>query len=59
MKNYFKKKKKTRKSLELEPVGSKVPALTGDLKGGWKEKAYESTVVLFCPAQGYPVPSFR
>ncbi|XP_026295681.1 Down syndrome cell adhesion molecule isoform X2 [Apis mellifera] len=42
-----------------EPVGSKAPALTGDLKGGWKEKAYESTVVLFCPAQGYPVPSFR
>ncbi|XP_061930151.1 cell adhesion molecule Dscam2 isoform X4 [Apis cerana] len=42
-----------------EPVGSKAPALTGDLKGGWKEKACESTVVLFCPAQGYPVPSFR
>ncbi|XP_050573242.1 cell adhesion molecule Dscam2 isoform X7 [Bombus affinis] len=42
-----------------EPVGSKAPALTGDLKGGWKEKAYESTVVLFCPAQAYPVPSFR
>ncbi|KOX72245.1 Down syndrome cell adhesion molecule-like protein Dscam2 [Melipona quadrifasciata] len=42
-----------------QPVGSKAPALTGDLKGGWKEKAHDSTVVLFCPAQGYPVPSFR
>ncbi|XP_076173907.1 Down syndrome cell adhesion molecule 1 isoform X44 [Ptiloglossa arizonensis] len=42
-----------------EPVGGKAPALTGDLKGGWKERSRESTVVLFCPAQGYPVPSFR
>ncbi|XP_025152758.1 Down syndrome cell adhesion molecule-like protein Dscam2 isoform X9 [Harpegnathos saltator] len=42
-----------------EPVGSKAPALTGDLKGGWKERRAGFTVVLFCPAQGHPVPNFR
>ncbi|XP_050461800.1 cell adhesion molecule Dscam2 isoform X42 [Cataglyphis hispanica] len=43
----------------LEPVGSKAPALTGDVKGVWMEKTTASNVVLPCPAQGYPVPSFR
>lgn len=43
----------------LEPVGSKAPALTGDVKGVWMEKTTASSVVLPCPAQGYPVPSFR
>ncbi|XP_050461777.1 cell adhesion molecule Dscam2 isoform X20 [Cataglyphis hispanica] len=42
-----------------EPVGSKAPALTGDVKGVWMEKTTASNVVLPCPAQGYPVPSFR
>ncbi|RLU22420.1 hypothetical protein DMN91_004698 [Ooceraea biroi] len=42
-----------------EPVGGKAPALTGDLKGGWKQRDAGFTVVLFCPAQGHPVPSFR
>ncbi|XP_024891161.1 LOW QUALITY PROTEIN: hemicentin-2-like [Temnothorax curvispinosus] len=45
--------------LRLEPVGSKAPAFTGDVKGVWMEKARASSVVLPCPAQGYPVPSFR
>ncbi|KAF7418155.1 hypothetical protein HZH68_000808 [Vespula germanica] len=43
----------------LEPIGTKAPALTGDLKGGWKDKRANSSIVLTCPAQGYPVPSFR
>jgi len=43
----------------LEPVGSKAPAFTGDVKGVWMEKSRASNVVLPCPAQGYPVPSFR
>lgn len=43
----------------LEPVGSKAPALTGDVKGVWMEKKASSSAVLPCPAQGYPVPSFR
>ncbi|XP_050461763.1 cell adhesion molecule Dscam2 isoform X7 [Cataglyphis hispanica] len=42
-----------------EPVGTKAPALTGDLKGGWKARKSGFVVVLFCPAQGHPVPSFR
>ncbi|XP_076476980.1 Down syndrome cell adhesion molecule 1 isoform X27 [Bombus vancouverensis nearcticus] len=42
-----------------EPVGSKAPAFTGTLKGGWMEAKGDASVVLFCPAQGYPVPSFR
>nr|XP_050870201.1 cell adhesion molecule Dscam2-like isoform X50 [Vespula vulgaris] len=42
-----------------EPIGTKAPALTGDLKGGWKDKRANSSIVLTCPAQGYPVPSFR
>ncbi|XP_014598809.1 PREDICTED: Down syndrome cell adhesion molecule-like protein Dscam2 isoform X24 [Polistes canadensis] len=42
-----------------EPIGTKAPALTGDLKGGWKDKKANSSIVLMCPAQGYPVPSFR
>ncbi|XP_020284780.1 Down syndrome cell adhesion molecule-like protein Dscam2 isoform X9 [Pseudomyrmex gracilis] len=42
-----------------EPVGSKAPAVTGVLKGGFMESKAASVVVQFCPAQGYPVPSFR
>ncbi|XP_014598788.1 PREDICTED: Down syndrome cell adhesion molecule-like protein Dscam2 isoform X4 [Polistes canadensis] len=43
-----------------EPVGSKAPTLTGgDVKGVWMEKGTNSSIVLQCPAQAYPVPSFR
>ncbi|XP_076476977.1 Down syndrome cell adhesion molecule 1 isoform X24 [Bombus vancouverensis nearcticus] len=42
-----------------EPVGSKAPAFTGTVKGVWMENPADTDVVLFCPAQGYPVPSFR
>ncbi|KAG5309252.1 DSCL protein, partial [Acromyrmex insinuator] len=42
----------------LEPVGSKAPAVTGIVKGVLLEIGARSAVVLFCPAQGYPVPSF-
>ncbi|XP_043581157.1 Down syndrome cell adhesion molecule-like protein Dscam2 isoform X48 [Bombus pyrosoma] len=43
----------------IEPVGSKAPAFTGTVKGVWMENPADTDVVLFCPAQGYPVPSFR
>ena len=43
----------------LEPVGSKAPTFTGVLKGGYMEIKSRASVVFFCPAQGYPVPSFR
>ncbi|OAD62724.1 Down syndrome cell adhesion molecule-like protein Dscam2, partial [Eufriesea mexicana] len=42
-----------------QPVGSKAPAFTGDVKGVWLEKGAGTSAVLPCPAQGYPVPSFR
>ncbi|XP_044595833.1 Down syndrome cell adhesion molecule-like protein Dscam2 isoform X12 [Cotesia glomerata] len=44
-----------------EPVGSKAPAFTGDIKAsGWLvNKRLNSTLAMPCPAQGYPVPAFR
>ncbi|XP_076297107.1 Down syndrome cell adhesion molecule 1 isoform X25 [Lasioglossum baleicum] len=42
-----------------EPVGSKAPALMGIVKGVMLEVPSLTNVVIFCPAQGYPVPSFR
>ncbi|XP_076374935.1 Down syndrome cell adhesion molecule 1 isoform X26 [Megalopta genalis] len=42
-----------------EPVGSKAPALMGIVKGIMLEVQSLVSVVIFCPAQGYPVPSFR
>lgn len=46
-------------TFSLEPVSSKAPAFTGTLKGVWMEAKGDTHAVLFCPAQGYPVPSFR
>ncbi|XP_050478326.1 cell adhesion molecule Dscam2 isoform X10 [Bombus huntii] len=42
-----------------EPIGSKAPALIGEMKRGWKETSTLFSVVLTCPAQGYPVPNYR
>ncbi|XP_061930159.1 cell adhesion molecule Dscam2 isoform X11 [Apis cerana] len=42
-----------------EPVGSKAPALMGIVRGIMLQIQAKSSVVIFCPAQGYPVPSFR
>ncbi|XP_029035388.1 Down syndrome cell adhesion molecule-like protein Dscam2 isoform X1 [Osmia bicornis bicornis] len=42
-----------------EPVGSKAPALMGIVKGIMIQVGAMSSIVIFCPAQGYPVPSFR
>ncbi|XP_060820213.1 cell adhesion molecule Dscam2 isoform X11 [Bombus pascuorum] len=42
-----------------EPIGSKAPALIGEMKRGWKETSTIFSVVLTCPAQGYPVPNYR
>ncbi|XP_078037879.1 Down syndrome cell adhesion molecule 1 isoform X5 [Augochlora pura] len=42
-----------------EPIGTKAPALMGELRGGWLKKRAKSSAVISCPAQGYPVPSFR
>ncbi|CAD1475939.1 unnamed protein product, partial [Heterotrigona itama] len=40
------------------PVGSKAPALMGIVKGIMLQVGTKTSVVIFCPAQGYPVPSF-
>ncbi|XP_043509546.1 Down syndrome cell adhesion molecule-like protein Dscam2 isoform X17 [Frieseomelitta varia] len=42
-----------------KPIGTKAPAFTSELKGGWLKKRAKSSAVLSCPAQGHPVPSFR
>ncbi|XP_046813693.1 Down syndrome cell adhesion molecule-like protein Dscam2 isoform X39 [Vespa crabro] len=42
-----------------EPIGFKAPSLIDDSKRDWKEHSTTSSIILFCPAQGYPVPSFR
>ncbi|XP_043509539.1 Down syndrome cell adhesion molecule-like protein Dscam2 isoform X12 [Frieseomelitta varia] len=42
-----------------EPVGSKAPALMGIVRGIMLQIETKTSVVIFCPAQGYPVPSFR
>ncbi|XP_071865640.1 Down syndrome cell adhesion molecule 1 isoform X4 [Bombus fervidus] len=42
-----------------EPIGTKAPAFTSELRGGWLKKRAKSSAVLSCPAQGHPVPSFR
>ncbi|XP_014598789.1 PREDICTED: Down syndrome cell adhesion molecule-like protein Dscam2 isoform X5 [Polistes canadensis] len=42
-----------------EPVGGKAPALTGNVVGVMMNNRADSSVVLFCPAQGYPVPMYR
>ncbi|XP_076629350.1 cell adhesion molecule Dscam1-like isoform X26 [Colletes latitarsis] len=42
-----------------EPIGTKAPAFTSELKGGWLKKRAKSSYALSCPAQGHPVPAFR
>lgn len=42
-----------------EPVGSKSPTLSIDTKKFWLDRGLNNFIVLFCPAQAYPVPVFR
>lgn len=42
-----------------EPVGSKSPTLSIDTKKFWLDRELNNSIVLFCPAQAYPVPVFR
>ncbi|XP_061517375.1 cell adhesion molecule Dscam2 isoform X46 [Anopheles gambiae] len=42
-----------------EPIGAKPPVLSSDSKKIWMERRMNSSVVFFCPAQAYPVASFR
>ncbi|XP_049290927.1 Down syndrome cell adhesion molecule-like protein Dscam2 isoform X33 [Anopheles funestus] len=42
-----------------EPIGAKPPVLSVDSKKIWMERRMNTSVVFFCPAQAYPVASFR
>ncbi|KAG5890614.1 hypothetical protein JTB14_005124 [Gonioctena quinquepunctata] len=43
----------------LEPVESRPPKLLADSKLKYIERDAASSIPMFCPAQGYPVPMFR
>ncbi|XP_055624204.1 cell adhesion molecule Dscam2 isoform X46 [Toxorhynchites rutilus septentrionalis] len=42
-----------------EPIGAKPPVLSIDSKKIWMERRVNTSIVFFCPAQSYPVASFR
>ncbi|KAF6210674.1 hypothetical protein GE061_013781 [Apolygus lucorum] len=42
-----------------EPVGTRAPTFSTDLRWFWVKKARLSSFTLPCQAQGYPVPNFR
>ncbi|CAH1979445.1 unnamed protein product [Acanthoscelides obtectus] len=44
---------------DSEPVGSKAPAFSSDIKLLGYQKEHGATVSMLCPAQGYPSPMFR
>lgn len=43
----------------LEPVATKAPKFSNDAKKSWYDKTSGLDITLFCPAQGFPVPSYR
>ncbi|KAI5709493.1 hypothetical protein M8J75_000679 [Diaphorina citri] len=45
--------------LSIEPVGSKAPKFSSDLKLSMFERHAGQSFALLCSAQGYPVPFFR
>jgi len=42
-----------------EPIGSTAPKFPSSNKINAFEKWVGETMVVFCPAQGYPLPAFR
>lgn len=54
-------KNKIRKSILifLEPVGVKAPKFSTDDRVNSFLRSMRESITLRCPAQGYPVPSFR
>ena len=42
-----------------EPVASKKPKFSSDAKKSWYDRVVGQDLTLFCPAQGFPVPSHR
>ncbi|XP_068990776.1 Down syndrome cell adhesion molecule 1 isoform X4 [Neodiprion pinetum] len=42
-----------------EPVGSKAPKFSNDAKKAWYERLTGQDLTVLCPAQGFPVPTYR
>ncbi|XP_076390049.1 Down syndrome cell adhesion molecule 1 isoform X25 [Megachile rotundata] len=42
-----------------EPVATKKPKFSSDTKLSWYDRLSGQDLTLFCPAQGFPVPSYR
>ncbi|KAJ8667920.1 hypothetical protein QAD02_009583, partial [Eretmocerus hayati] len=42
-----------------EPVSTKIPKFSNDAISAWYLKTSGHDITLFCPAQGFPVPSYR
>ncbi|XP_050573243.1 cell adhesion molecule Dscam2 isoform X8 [Bombus affinis] len=42
-----------------EPVATKKPKFSNDAKLSWYDRVTGQDLTLFCPAQGFPVPSYR
>ncbi|XP_014598806.1 PREDICTED: Down syndrome cell adhesion molecule-like protein Dscam2 isoform X21 [Polistes canadensis] len=42
-----------------EPVATKKPKFSSDIKLAWYDRIVGQDLTLFCPAQGFPVPTYR
>lgn len=45
--------------VQLEPVATKKPKFSSDMKKVWYDRVRGDDLTLFCPAQGFPVPMYR
>ncbi|CAD7012103.1 unnamed protein product [Ceratitis capitata] len=46
--------------MKIKPVGGKAPTLLShDMRRSWNERQQGRNLAMFCPAQAYPVPTFR
>ncbi|XP_047359394.1 Down syndrome cell adhesion molecule-like protein Dscam2 isoform X45 [Vespa velutina] len=43
----------------IEPVATKKPKFSSDAKKSWYDRVVGQDLTLFCPAQGFPVPTYR
>lgn len=43
----------------LEPVATKKPKFASDAKKSWYDRVTGQDLTVFCPAQGFPVPTYR
>lgn len=43
----------------LEPIGFKAPTFSSETKLSWFVKKASQNFALLCPAQAYPIPSFK